>query len=410
MDPEPTPTATAERIFTLDVVRGAALLGILIMNLPGFSSSYFIGANGVQRWTAWWQVLVEALRDVLCSGKFNSLFSMLFAVGFTLQLQRLEQRNPQHALAIYCRRLFWLLVFGVVHACVFWTGDVLHNYALLGLLLLLLRRLSDRTLLVLIAASLLYAPAVELVQMYTTTWEEAYALNAFYRSWENSNDLAYGRGSFLDAAREHTREMFSAYTEPHNLLFNFGFYVQLFTTMLIGLLLGRRQIFQNAHAWLPQLRLVQYAGLALGLATGLVDISIDEPPLPTPDSVRAEACYVVSRVSLMACYVATLLRLCHAIRWQGVLQRIALVGRMPLTNYLLQTLLCTFLFYGWGLGWWNQVDPLTNIGLALLIYVMQMPLSAWWLKTHELGPMEYLWRRLTYGRAMRRTAVADNPG
>jgi uncharacterized protein len=383
-----------------------ALLGILIMNLPGFSASYFAGANGIQRWTQWWDVLAEAVRDVLCSGKFNSMFSMLFAVGFTLQLQRLERRDPQHAVAIYCRRLWWLLVFGVVHACVFWTGDVLHMYALLGVLLLAVRRCSDRTLLALIVACLLWAPAVELLQMYTRTLEEAYSMNAFYRSWEMSNNLAYGTGSFMDAAREHTREMISAYSEPHNLVFNLGFYVQLFTTMLIGLLLGRHQIFQRAHALLTPLRYVQWSGLAIGLFTGLLEIGIDDPLLPTPSSVVADSCYVVSRVALMSCYVATLLRLCHRSRWRIPLQWISLVGRMPLTNYLSQTLICTFLFYGWGLGWWNQVGPLANIGLALLIYsCVQIPLSAWWLRHYELGPMEYVWRRLTYGRNAMRSVV-----
>jgi uncharacterized protein len=354
MDQEPTPTAAAERIFALDVVRGVALLGILIMNLPGFSASYFAGANGIQRWTAWWDVLAEAVRDVLCSGKFNSLFSMLFAVGFTLQLQRLEQRDPRHAVAIYCRRLVWLLAFGVVHACVFWTGDVLHMYAVLGVLLLAVRHCSDRTLLALIAACLLWAPAVELLQMYTRTLDEAYAMNAFYRRWEMSNDLIYGTGSFMDAAREHTREMISAYSEPHNLVFNLGFYVQLFTTMLIGLLLGRHQIFQRTHALLTPLRYIQWSGLAIGLFAGLLEIGIDDPLLPTPSSVVADTCYVVSRVALMSCYVATLLRMCHRSRWRMPLQWVSLVGRMPLTNYLSQTLICTFLFYGWGLGWWNS--------------------------------------------------------
>jgi uncharacterized protein len=121
--------------------------------------------------------------------------------------------------------------------------------------------------------------------------------------------------------------------------------------------------------------------------------------------VLADTCYVVCRVALMSCYVATLLLLCQDTRWRSWLQPIALVGRMPLTNYLLQTLLCTFLFYGWGLGWWNQVSPLANIALAFVIYIgVQIPISAWWLQHHALGPMEHLWRRLTYGR-MRHRAV-----
>ena len=415
MNLEPTPTPASERVFSLDVVRGTALLGILIMNMPAFSSSFFKGASGVLRWSGLWDRLVETLRDVLCSGKFNSMFSMLFAVGFTLQLQRLEQRDPAHAVTIYCRRLFWLLIFGVLHAGIFWTGDVLHMYALLGLLLLGLRHCSDRVILVLIVASLLYSPAVEIVRMYTTTLEDAYAANAFYQIWEASNDAAYGRGTFLQAAREHSREMISAYTAPENLLFNVGFYVQLLTTMLIGLLVGRHQLLQRAHALLPQLQRVQHVALIIGLLTGTLfgvfELAIDNPALPTPVGVIADLCYGVCRVTLMICYVAVLVKLSHEDRWRSVLQRIALVGRMPLTNYLAQTLLSTFLFYGWGLGWWNQVSPLGNIALAFAIFIgVQIPLSTWWLQRHSLGPMEYLWRRLTYGRSGMRRASADAVG
>src|ERR1044071_9063667 len=268
MNPEPTPTPASARVFSLDVVRGAALLGILIMNMPAFSASFFAGASGIQRWNGPWDRLVETVRDVLCSGKFNSMFSMLFAVGFTLQLQRLEQRDPEHAVAIYCRRLFWLLIFGLIHGCVLWTGDVLHVYALLGLLLLALRHCPDRLILALIAVTLLSSPALELFQMYTTTLEEVYAANAFYQIWEASNDAAYGQGSFLQAAHEHTREMISAYAAPENRQFNVIFYVQLLTTMLIGLLVGRQRLFQRAQVLLPQLKRVEEASLVIGLVTG----------------------------------------------------------------------------------------------------------------------------------------------
>src|SRR5690348_13703545 len=133
MESQAAPVPTKERIVTLDAIRGFALLGIFIMNMPYFGASFFEGADGSHAWPAWWDRTAEVARDALFSAKFNSMFSMLFAIGFILQLERLEKHDPKRAKSIYLRRIFWLFVFGAVHACVFWTGDVLHMYALFGL-------------------------------------------------------------------------------------------------------------------------------------------------------------------------------------------------------------------------------------------------------------------------------------
>ena len=146
----------AERLPTLDILRGFALLGILVMNMPGFSTSFFAEADGSHLWTGLWDQRAEALRDLLFSGKFNSMFSLLFGIGFTIQFARMQAADPAHATGRYLRRLLALGGFGLVHAMVFWTGDVLHSYALLGLLLVLpLRRASRRTLLLLMGLCLL---------------------------------------------------------------------------------------------------------------------------------------------------------------------------------------------------------------------------------------------------------------
>jgi len=132
-----------ERIATLDILRGFALLGILIMNMPGFGSSFFAEADGSHLWTGRVDQIAENVRDLLFSGKFNSMFSLLFGIGFTIQYARIEARDPDHATRIYLRRLAVLAALGLVHANLFWTGDVLHIYALLGLLLVFpLRRAS----------------------------------------------------------------------------------------------------------------------------------------------------------------------------------------------------------------------------------------------------------------------------
>jgi uncharacterized protein len=413
MPSQAEPIAASERILTLDVIRGFALLGIFIMNMPYFNTSFFAGADGTHLWPAWWDRTAETARDVLFSGKFNSMFSMLFAIGFTIQLGRLEQREPGNAKTIYLRRIFWLFVFGVVHATVFWTGDVLHMYALFGLVLLVLRRAPEKLLWTLFVACLVFPTAVGIYRVATTTPEQVQQFIATSQAWEASNNAAYGGGSFVEAIREHTREMVFVYTDPRALLSILGFYVQIFSTMLIGLMLGRSDFFRSSGAYLPVVRRVQWWTLAGGALTGAVFgyyiATVEDPSTPTPFGVLARVSYVVCRLCIMAFYVATIVRAVHNDAWRRRLGVMATAGRMPLTNYLMQTLIATFLFYGWGLGLWGTVGPAWDLVLAVgIFFLVQVPLSRLWLQRFAMGPMEYFWRVLTYGRApLKRAAIVS---
>jgi uncharacterized protein len=411
MPSEAAPVSASERILTLDMIRGFALLGIFIMNMPGFNASFFAGADGTRLWPEWWNVSADTARHVLFSGKFNSMFSMLFAIGFTIQLERLEERDPQHAKSIYLRRIFWLFIFGAIHSLVFWTGDVLHMYALFGLVLLALRRATDKLLWTLFAACLLYPIAAGIFRLVTTTAADVEQAVATLKLWEASNNAAYGGGSFLAAAREHVREMIFLYTDPEERISTVGFYVQIFSTMLIGLMLGRHHVFQDIARHLPRVKRLQWWALALGIAAGAVfgfwEATATDPLRPTPFRMVAILCYYVSRLLIMAFYVATIIRAVNNTVWRQRLMPIAMAGRMPLTNYLLQTLIATFIFYGWGLGYWGKVGPALDIALALAIFfVIQVSLSCAWLARYSMGPMEYLWRLLTYGRASLKRSVA----
>jgi uncharacterized protein len=408
------PVSAEERIYTLDVIRGFALLGIFIMNMPAFNTSMFAGTDGSHLFPLWWDRSAETLRDVLFSGKFNSMFSMLFAIGFTIQLERLEGRDPQHAKAIYLRRIGWLFVFGLIHACVFWTGDVLHIYALFGLVLLALRRVPDKVLWGLFAACLLYPVVAGTIRVWLTTPEKVEQFIELTKHWEATNNAAYGHGSFLAAAQENVRNMIFLYTNPYMMRGYLGFYVLVFSTMIIGLFLGRRRFFQNSGQYLPLVARVQWATLAIGIGTGLLfgywEATVENPATPTPFGVVARVSYVLCRVSIMAFYVATLVRAVHNPNWRTRLSPMATAGRMPLTNYLMQTLMATFIFNGWGLGLWGKVGPAWSLALAFaLFFVVQVPLSTLWLRHFDMGPMEFLWRKLTYGQASlkRRERIAS---
>jgi uncharacterized protein len=183
------------------------------------------------------------------------------------------------------------------------------------------------------------------------------------------------------------------------------FYAHMATGMLLGFLIGRRGWIRRIDEWRPRIPRVQWTALALSLAASLSSVAaLQAAPgvEPAPMWVfGAGFAHATSRLALMAFYVLTVVRLAGVPAWRRVLQPFALAGRMPLTNYLLQTALGIFVFYGWGLGWWNRVGPAIELALATLLFVaIQLPLSAWWLHRFRYGPIEYVWRRLSYGNSI----------
>ncbi len=406
---EARPVDATERVQEIDIVRGFALLGIFIMNLPVMASSPYAGGDGSHAFPQLWDRTAEVVREVLFSGKFNSMFSLLFGVGFTIQLARLEAKLGSRGLVVYARRLVVLLAFGLIHALGFWFGDVLHIYAVLGLLLLFLRRASDRVIFALIGACMLFPTVYGTYRTLTVTPEEVKRMIDTTLAMVASNDAALGHGTFVDALREHVHEFSVSYGVFWR--WSLSFYVQMLATLLLGYVIGRRKILQNVGEHLPLIRKVQWIGLGVGVLLGIVFGAImatDKAPMePSVLHVIQGTAYTWCRPCIMLFYVATILRASQVPVWQRRFAPIAAVGRMALTNYLLQTLLGTTLFFSWGFGLWNKVGPAANLAIPIAIFVIvQIPLSVVWLKHFEFGPMEWLWRALTYGHApaMRRAA------
>ena len=402
-------TAPSERIPTLDTIRGIALLGILIMNIPAFSGPLFHGGDGPKPWPMWWEQTAEFTRDLLFAGRFNSMFSMLFGVGFTMQLARLLERSPDNAYWIYTRRLLWLLVFGLVHRCIFWAGDILHIYAVLGLVMFLLfHKLSDRAVVGLIVAMLLSPTVIEVARFALMTPADIEHFVAVMTAMSAADTAALGHGTFLQAAWHNAQTAKFMYTDSNTGILLLGGILQLAATMLMGLLLGRHDFFRRAGAYLDAVRRVQWWALAIGIATGLVfavwSMTVANPGLPSPWKVLSRFCFSMCRVSVTIFYVSLIVRAMYDATWRQRLQPMAIAGRMPLTNYLMQTLICTSIFFGWGLGLWGKVGPALEILMAFAIFfLVQVPFSKWWLARFEVGPMEYLWRTLTYGRSASRS-------
>ena len=400
----------AERISILDVLRGFALMGILIMNMPGFSYSGWHESDGSHYWPLQVDQLAEQVRNALFSGKFNSLFSVLFGLGFTIQFARMQQQDPLGADRLYLRRLLMLLVIGVVHACVFWTGDVLHVYAILGIVLLFgLRKVSDRGLVLVMVGCLVYPLMASLLRVAFVSKEFVASRVALGKGFALTNDAAYGAGSFWATVWENMRIMAHEYGDLYSLWGTFGWYVSMTLTMLLGVLAGRRRWAQRIPELMPQIKRLTWVMLVVGLALSTTSTMIWEAnrtPGPSLIKTFAGLCYNVSRPMLMVFYVLLIVQLFQHQTWKRLFRPFELAGRMPLTNYLMQTAICTTLFFGWGFGLWAKVGPAAGLALSVFIFfAVQVPWSYWWLRKHERGPMEALWARMTYGRSGKAAAL-----
>ena len=379
------------------MLRGFALFGIFIMNMPGFTHSLFTPPDAA---ASRLDAAVMLVREALFAGKFNLLFGILFGIGFTLQLARLDSARPGRAGFVYARRLAVLLGIGLIHAALLWSGDVLVIYALLGFALLGLQRLPPRTVLALVVACLLLPPVLDLLRphLFSARLEATAAFD--YQDFEASNNVAFGHGSFFAALRETARVFAWYWSSPFGLFSYAAFAVQMATGVLLGLAIGRAGWVQRLPELGRRLRDLQVASLTvtlIGAAALILLGSIDGEAAETASSAAAFV-RPWARLALAAFYATSVLRLLRGRAGAGVLKPLAIAGRMPLSNYLLQTLLGLFIFYAWGLGWWGRASPLVESLLAAALFVVvQLPLSAWWLGRFRYGPVEWLWRRLTYG-------------
>jgi uncharacterized protein len=394
------PVAPSERIAEIDYVRGLALLGIFIMNLPTFTFSVW-QMDTAAEFPGHLDRIVESMRDLFIQGKFNAMFSFLFGVGFTIQMERLTQARPDAATSIYLRRVAILFGLGLLHGCVFWAGDILHLYAAMGLLLLALRRVPVRWLVVLIAFSMVVPTISRLLHDH---FENQALLQSFFANADAdaAREVAiFQHGSVIDGV-QRTFETFQYSYFGFNGTHRFAvIFSEILTTMLIGLIAGRGRWFEKVSRY-PEIviRVNNWAFIIGAVALLLLHIASQHVNFRSPNGITYFYGYSsrISRVVVMIFYVTALLRLIQSTRWRLWLQPVANAGRMPLTNYLFQTFLGLLLFRPWGFGLYGRVGPAACLAIAVGLYlVVQLPLSTLWLRGYRFGPLEYLWRAATYG-------------
>jgi len=407
------PVPGDERLVLLDVLRGFALLGIFLMNIEGMVAPFEAAVTGIDPVHAGVHYWADAVVYVLVQGKFYPLFSMLFGMGFALMMARAEQAGRPFT-GLYLRRTLALLVFGLLHIVFVWTGDVLNSYALLAFAMLLFFRKTPVSRLPKWSIGLMLVPALVLVlggaalsfamglpdvgaEMEASLGESRSAVAAHMEAQR----LAFGSGTFLEA----TQQRLLALPSIIGALLVFGW--QILGLFLLGSwfvrsgALSRPQDFPRLYARLRWVALP--IGLAITLASVWLQPTLD---LATMDLRQgaAMALHMVGGTLMCLGYLAWIVRGMASAKAALRLAWLAPAGRMALTNYLMQSVVSTLVFYGYGLGYFGQLPRAGQVVYVLAFFIVQVLLSRAWLARFQFGPMEWLWRALTYLRlpAMRR--------
>lgn len=373
------------RIQDVDALRGFALLGILVVNITFAASGFPIHVAQDPAYGSWLDHSVHWLSSAFVDMKFYLLFSFLFGYSFQLQLEAAQRLGAAFRPRML-RRLGGLFVLGVLHGVFLITGDILSVYAIIGLVLVAMRRAKDRT--ALLVAGAIYAylfVTLAIAALFLDTSAVLDPTTAVAAAQETTANLA---GSFSSVIGEHVRAL---PTYGLSLLT-----VQGPTTLaafLVGMVAGRRRLLQNTTGADALLRLIQLIGFAIGITGGVIYASGGN------GDIRAVLMSVMTAPFLTAAYVASLLRIMHSERGEDIRRLLAPAGRMALSNYLGQSVATVLIFTGVGFGLVGQVSPLETTGLAVGIFVLQLMLSHMWLSTFRYGPVEGALRAVTNATA-----------
>jgi uncharacterized protein len=381
-DPSQGPVAPSQRIEAIDVLRGLALFGVIAINVVFEFRvdifQQFLPATGNL------PAIDRVLKDVLSAAvelKAFALFSFLFGVGLAIQFDRLA--NHPRRVALLVRRLVVLLLIGAVHLFLIWNGDILVEYAVAGLIVLPLLFGPGWLALVVATASLEFFVAIPLlppvVEFPSQPWIRDHIAQAA---------IAYGDGGFLDVLAFRIREI-PAIFPLHVLIFP-----RTIALFLIGALVWRSGILRRASEHRGLLFGIAVAGVVCGGALTLAA----EGYAAFGWSWRArETIERLGGVILASGYAAAVIGLVSVPLGKRMLGWAAPVGRMAFSNYLGQSLILGWIFYGYGLGLFGRASVTTALAIAVAVYAAQVGISAWWLRRYRYGPVEWLWRSLMYG-------------
>lgn len=389
------PTASTERIQSLDLLRGFALFGILIMNIISFSNigtGYInptLGA-GLEGYNGW----IYGFNHLFAEMRFMSIFSMLFGAGILIFSDN-AMKKGKTAWKYHYRRMLLLIVIGFIHAYLIWMGDILVAYAICGSIAFLMRKCNTRTLFIVGGIFFVIPVVLSLMSYFFTPQEKLEEIFRFWNPTQESVDWEISAycGSYMDQMSPRI----SGAIELQTLVFLIEYIWRVLSMMLLGMILYRKGILsaQKDNAFYQKLLLI---GLTAGLVisgTGLYRAYNQGWNGIWYMNVGHHYNYIASLLIAIA-YIGLIMLWNKSNILQGLKSRLKAVGRLAFTNYIMTSIICTFIFYGHGLGLFATMDRLHHWGIILLVWAFLLFISPVILKKYKRGPLEWAWRKLTY--------------
>jgi len=393
------PVAEKERIGSIDVLRGFALLGILPMNIQYFSmisAAYdnptaYGDLHGANYWVWLW---CHALADQ----KFMTIFSMLFGAGILLMTGRIEATGKASAVLHY-RRMGWLILFGLAHAYLLWSGDILVAYGVCGLLVYLFRKLQPRTLLVLGLLTIAVASAsLSLYGQWSRHWSSSEVQIAREQLWmpapsQVAKEIAAYRGNWTTQMKVRV---------PNSVQMETTFFMVFTFWRVTGLMLAGMALFKLGVFSGKQPASTYWTMIAIAVCYGIpITLYGTHRDFASGWDFRYSFFYGTQFnywASLLVSlgWVGAIMLASRAAALLPLTRRLAAVGRMAFTNYIMHTIICTTIFYGHGFGLFGKVERVWQFAIVVAIWFVQLIVSPIWLKHFLFGPLEWLWRSLTY--------------
>ncbi|MFN3968979.1 DUF418 domain-containing protein [Flavobacterium sp.] len=399
------PIQNHEREIFMDALRGFAVLGIFIANL-NFLSHYQGSDNAIGPWLLKGSDdTMSFLHHMFIEGKFYSIFSLLFGWGIALQIKRGLAKEVD-VLPIIKRRLRIMLLLGAMHLLI-WIGDIVFFYALLGFILLPLRKFSDRTLLT--TGIILILSPILLYWLKMTFPVLNFPAQLLYQTGDDLRDKLTNinsKATYIDFMQngswfDHLKRNISGIFYRYGYLFFVSRIPKVLGMFLIGYVIGRSDFYKN----LAQNKKIIYWIIGLGLLIGLPANYQLAQYMSAPGDAYFDLkingwyetiVYALGVVPLALAYVGILMLGFQTTIGHKILLIISPVGKMAFSNYLMHSLIGNFVFLGAGLGYMGQVGPVYYTLFAILVFIFQIILSTIWLKNFQYGPIEWLWRSLTY--------------
>jgi uncharacterized protein len=400
--PSFAPTTIDGRIVSLDVVRGFALWGILTANILIFTSPHmyalFLGGDFGR---TGFDTMTQTLVYWFFQGKFYTLFSLLFGFGFMLLIDRAFDRVRRPRL-FAVRRMVVLLCFGLVHTLFFWWGDILTMYALSGMLLIVFARRSVRTMLCwAIALFMLLVVA----SFFPTSPDDQVAVVDIVKQQFERAVQTYKTGSYAQILHQNFMDW-----QLLNVTNVFVGPFMVLPLFLFGAVLFRSGLWMRLHTDRSLRTMCVYCSAVIGGSLTVVKEMFRDAMTVLNERAVDAGVYLLASffadIGLAVFYALVLLSLMQSPAFGRIVRTMRHAGRMALTNYVLQSVFCGFIFYPYGLGLFGDVPFFGLVGIAAVFFTFQVLYSRWWLRRYAMGPLEWVWRRLTYGRRSSATESA----